>query len=118
MGAPGSPLLDCRGHALFRFHEHRLVPGLVCGISLAPDRTSLLPSQGCQSYPAPAEQVVHLRWMCGSAHLRRNISAIADLPIAWAKWLVLSAPQRTGLTRPLLRLPDLHRHWHPALPAL
>src|SRR5215469_7100796 len=116
MGALASSLLGGRGHSLFHFHEHRLFPGLVCDIRLAPDRTSLLSSQGFQSTPAPAEQVVHLRRMCGSAHLRRNISAIVDLPIAWAKWLVLSARQCSGLDRPVVHLPDLHWHWHSALP--
>src|SRR5213596_2019662 len=118
MGALASPLLGCSGNSLFHFHELPLFSGMACGIRLALDRTSLSPSHGCQSTPAPAGQVVHLRWMCGSYHHSRINSATIDLPIALASWLVLSACHCTGLNRPLVHLPDLHWHWHSALPAL
>src|SRR5215469_6707244 len=119
MGTLAAALLGCGGHSLFRVYELRLFPGLVSRIRLALVSTCLSSSYGWKSPPAPAEQVVHLRWMCATCHRNRDNRAGIDLPIALAKWLVLSARRQwTGLNRPLVRLPDLHWHWHSALPAL
>src|SRR5437867_4505810 len=82
MGTLASPLLGCSGHSLFHFHEHLLCSGMACDIRLALNRTSLSLSHDCQSTPAPAEQMVDLRWMCGSYHLSRIDSATVDLDIA------------------------------------
>src|SRR5947208_3206003 len=104
MGALASPLLGCSGHSLFHFHELLLFSGMACSIRLALDRTSLSPSHGFQSTPAPADQVVHLRWMSGSDHCSRINSATVHLPIAGASWLILSACHYTCLSRTLVHL--------------
>src|SRR6266571_4424400 len=117
MDALASPLLACSGIALFHY-AHGLFSGMVCSVSLARDRTSLSLSHCFQSTPAPAGQVAPLRWMCGNDHPSRDSSATADLPFAWASWLVLSACRFTRLSGHLVHLPALLRSCHSALPVL
>src|SRR5436190_24236022 len=117
MDALASPVLVCSGIALFH-HAHGLFSGMVCSVSLARDRTSLSLSYCCQSTPAPAGQVAPLRWMCGNSHHSRDGNATADLPFAWASWLVLSACRFTCLSCHLVHLPALLRSCHSALRVL
>src|SRR6266705_2981811 len=117
MDALASPLLACSGIALFH-HAHGLFSGMVCSVSLARDRTSLSLSHCFQSTPAPAGQVVTLRWMCGRYHHSRVNCATVYLPCAGASRLVLSACQFTCLSRNLVHLAALHWPCHSALPAL
>src|SRR6266480_1147725 len=112
-----SALLACCCMALF-FHAHVLFSGLVWSVGLARDRTSLSLSHCFQSTPAPAGQVAPLRWMCGNYHHSRDSSATADLPFAWASWLVLSACRFTCLYCNLVHLPALLRPCHSALRVL
>src|SRR5215469_9434812 len=119
MGTLAAALLGCGGHSLFRVYELRLFPGLVSRIRLALVSTCLSSSYGWKSPPAPAEQVVHLRWMCATYHRSRHNRAAARLSISLAKWLVLSARRQwTRINRPVVHLSDLQWHWRSALPAL
>src|SRR5437763_13742926 len=99
MGALASPLLGCSGHSLFHFHELLLFSGMACSIRIALDRSSLSPSHGFQSAPAPAGPVVHLRWGGGRDHHCRTNRPTAALPFAWASCLVVSACHCTSLQR-------------------
>ena len=74
-----------------------LCSGMACDIGLALDRTSLSLSHGCQSTPAPAEQVVDLRWMCGSYHLSRINSATVDLNLHKVGLLLLQSLHLSNL---------------------
>src|SRR5258708_6518117 len=117
MDALASPLLACSGNSLFHFHERSLLySGMACSIRLALHRTSLSLSHCCQSSPAPADQVVTLRYMCGSDHRSRVNRTTVSLPFAWASWLVLSAYQFTCQSRTLAHRPALHWPCHSALP--
>src|SRR5438105_13514080 len=118
MGALASPLLGCSGHSLFHFHELLLFSGMACSIRLALDRTSLSLSHCFQSTPAPAGQVVHLRWNCGSDHHSRVTSATVHLPFVWASWLVKSACYYTYRYCNLALLAALYWPCHSALPTL
>src|SRR6266852_836975 len=117
MGALAAPLLGYSGTCLFHFHVRVLLSsGMVCCISLVRDRTILSLSHCCQSTPAPADQVVILRWKCGRYLRSRINSATVYLPFAWASWLVLSAYRWACLYCNLVHLPALLRPCHSALP--
>src|SRR6266571_4711055 len=86
------------------------------GVSLDSDRT-LLPLSLCfQPARVSADQVGHLRYMCGSYNRNRVNSANFYLPFVWASWLVLSACDWTCLYLRWAHRPALHWPCHFALP--
>src|SRR5690242_6184229 len=110
MDALASPVLACSAIGLF--HPPGLYTGMACGISFALDRTSLSPSHYRQSTPAPAGQVVTLRWKCGSDRHSRVNGAPVSLPFPRASCLVLLVGQSTCLSRHLVHPPALHWPGH------
>lgn len=70
------------------------------------------------SSPASADQVGHLRYLCGKYHRRRIKNANVSLPFVGASWLVLSADESACQYCSRAYRPDLLRPCYSALPAV